>query len=198
MHSVWPPQRFRALNDVVRYTIKELLDIISQHTPSKRVDEATLDPGDWEAVPDISRVMMSNIADQGTKKGAKGSKKRRKRRPWWVVVAVGYNDDDDNNEKVDDSNKEYVVAIECYVKRHAWLLIDHFRRLLEVAYPNHVYSVNHKIKKCNMMKNFITSGALTKGKEPEGDPGGKGMTPFPTEEAVMAIYDRCPLGTPRF
>jgi hypothetical protein len=37
------------------------------------------------------------------------------------------------------------------------------------------------------MKNFMTSRALTKGREPEGDPGGKGTTPFPEEEAVMVI-----------
>jgi hypothetical protein len=39
-----------------------------------------------------------------------------------------------------------------------------------------------------MMKNFMTSGALSKGKKPEGDPGKKGVSPFPREEAVMTIY----------
>jgi hypothetical protein len=39
-----------------------------------------------------------------------------------------------------------------------------------------------------MMKNFMTLGALTKGKEPEGDMGRKGMTPFPEEEVIMMIY----------
>jgi hypothetical protein len=38
-----------------------------------------------------------------------------------------------------------------------------------------------------MMKNFMTSGALSKGKKPEGDPC---MAPFPREEAVMSIYGR--------
>jgi hypothetical protein len=41
------------------------------------------------------------------------------------------------------------------------------------------------------MKNFMTLGALTKGKEPEGDLGGKGATPFPGEEAIMMIYGEC-------
>jgi hypothetical protein len=41
------------------------------------------------------------------------------------------------------------------------------------------------------MKNFMTLGALTKGKEPEGDLGGKGATPFPEEEAIMMIYGEC-------
>jgi hypothetical protein len=43
-----------------------------------------------------------------------------------------------------------------------------------------------------MMKNFMTTGALTKGKEPKGDPGGKSVTPYPEEEAVMVIYGSCP------
>jgi hypothetical protein len=42
-----------------------------------------------------------------------------------------------------------------------------------------------------MMKNYMTTGALTKGKMPEGDPRGYAITPFTKEEVVMSIY-----GTP--
>jgi hypothetical protein len=56
-----------------------------------------------------------------------------------------------------------------------------------VACPIHTYPVKNKLKECTMMKNFMTSGALTKGNEPEGDPGKKGVTPFPKEEVVMVI-----------
>jgi hypothetical protein len=38
------------------------------------------------------------------------------------------------------------------------------------------------------MKKFMTSGASSKGKKPEGDPDGKGVAPFSEEEAVMPIY----------
>jgi hypothetical protein len=38
------------------------------------------------------------------------------------------------------------------------------------------------------MKNFMTSGALPKGKKPDGDPGRKGVAPFRREEVVMMIY----------
>jgi hypothetical protein len=41
-----------------------------------------------------------------------------------------------------------------------------------------------------MMKNFMTSRALPKGKKPEGDSDRKDTTPFPREEAVLSIYDR--------
>jgi hypothetical protein len=57
-----------------------------------------------------------------------------------------------------------------------------------------VYPIKHKLKECGMMKNFMTTGALTKGKEPKGDSGRKGVTPYPEEEVVMVIYDGCPTG----
>jgi hypothetical protein len=37
----------------------------------------------------------------------------------------------------------------------------HFERLLEEACPNHTYPVKHKLKECDIMKNFMTSGFLT-------------------------------------
>jgi hypothetical protein len=74
-------------------------------------------------------------------------------------------------------------------KRQARQPADHFEKLLEVTYPNHAYPVRHKLKEYSMMKNYMTTGALAKGKKPEDDPRGKAATPFPWEEAVMAIYD---------
>jgi hypothetical protein len=40
-----------------------------------------------------------------------------------------------------------------------------------------------------MMKNFMTSGALSKGKKPKGDPGEKGATSVLDEAAIMTIFD---------
>jgi hypothetical protein len=77
------------------------------------------------------------------------------------------------------------------VKRQARPLMDHFERLLEEAWPNHTYPVKHKLKDYGLKKNFMTSGSLTWGKELEGDPRGKGTTPFP-REVVMMVYDGCP------
>jgi hypothetical protein len=62
------------------------------------------------------------------------------------------------------------------VKRQARPLADHFERLPVEACLNHMYPIKHKLKDCGMMKNFMTSGSLTKGKEPKGIPGGKGAT----------------------
>jgi hypothetical protein len=75
-------------------------------------------------------------------------------------------------------------------------LNEHFKKLLEAASPNHAYPIKHKLKDCTMMKNFMTSGALSKGKKPERDPGRKGLPPFPEEEALMSIYDRPILTSP--
>jgi hypothetical protein len=39
-----------------------------------------------------------------------------------------------------------------------------------------------------MMKIFMTSGALSRGKKPEGYPGGKGAIPDPKEAVIMTIF----------
>jgi hypothetical protein len=53
---------------------------------------------------------------------------------------------------------------------------------------HHAYPIKHKLKECTMMKNFMTSGAITKGKKLEGHPGGKSPPPILGEEEVMSIY----------
>jgi hypothetical protein len=65
---------------------------------------------------------------------------------------------------------------------------DHFEKLLEVTCPNHAYPVWHKLKECSMIKNYMTMAALPKSKEPEDNPSGKAVMPFPVEEVVMSIY----------
>jgi hypothetical protein len=42
------------------------------------------------------------------------------------------------------------------VNRQACPPTTHFERLLEEACPNHVYPIKHKLKDCDMMKNFMT------------------------------------------
>jgi hypothetical protein len=185
------PPWLRAPNNIVRYTTNELLDNAIQDATNEEAVRTVLVLGGWEAVPHSSRDAPSNIIVQGSKKGTKGGKKRQKWHTRWVAVMVGYNDDDD--KKVDGFKKEYAMAAEHGIKRQARLPIDHFERLLEIACPNHAYPVKHKLKDCDMVKNFMTSGFLTRSKETEGDPGGKGTTPFPGKESVMTLYDRHPL-----
>jgi hypothetical protein len=52
---------------------------------------------------------------------------------------------------------------------------------------NHSYPVKHKLKDCTMMKNFMTSGAPSWGRNPEGDLNVKDATPVPGEVVVVTI-----------
>jgi hypothetical protein len=57
---------------------------------------------------------------------------------------------------------------------------------------NHAYPIKHKLKNYSMMKNFMTTGSLTKGKELKEDPSKSDTTPFPREDTVMMVYDGRP------
>jgi hypothetical protein len=84
--------------------------------------------------------------------------------------------------------KGHIVVTECNFMCLAPQPTNHFEKLLEETCPNHTYPVRHQLNECSMMKNYMTTWALAKGKKPEGDLGGKAATPFPKEEAVMSIY----------
>jgi hypothetical protein len=66
--------------------------------------------------------------------------------------------------------------------------MDHFKRLLEEAYPNDAYLIRHKLKDYGMMRSFMTSGSLTWGAELNKGPNGSDMMPLPKENAVMTVY----------
>jgi hypothetical protein len=71
--------------------------------------------------------------------------------------------------------------------------IDHFKKLLEEAYPNHAYPVKHKLRDCDMMKNFMISGFRTQGIELDEVTDESDMMPFPGEAAFMTVYGGRPL-----
>jgi hypothetical protein len=70
-----------------------------------------------------------------------------------------------------------------------WTPKDHFKKLLKVTCPYHSYPIKHMLKDCTMMKNFMMSGAFSKGRKPGGDLGGKSAVPIPEEVEVMTIFD---------
>jgi ribosomal 50S subunit-associated protein YjgA (DUF615 family) len=103
-------------------------------------------------IPNANRVhhpKPPTMALRKVPKAAKGAKTAPQR----VAATTSYNDDDE----------EYVVAAKCDFKRQAHQLNEHFEKLLESACLNYVYPVEHKLKECTMMKNFMTSLALSKG-----------------------------------
>jgi hypothetical protein len=69
------------LNDIFRYTTRELLSIAIQYVTNKEVARPLPIPGDREVARSSTNVAPSSITIQGTKKDAKGGKKRRKWHP---------------------------------------------------------------------------------------------------------------------
>jgi hypothetical protein len=67
--------------------------------------------------------------------------------------------DNGNNGMAGGSSMGHVVTATQSNKRQVQPLTDHFKRLLEEAYPNHAYPVRHKLKDCDMMKNFLITGS---------------------------------------
>jgi hypothetical protein len=132
--------------------------------------------GNVKAAAGGRQATPSKAAVKSARKGAKGGKKGQKWLSKRIVVAA--NDDGDNKE-ASNSGEEYVVTTERDVKRQAWQPRDHFERLLKATCLNHLYPIKHKLKDCTIIKNFMTSWALSRGRKPEGDLGGKDMTPIP-------------------
>jgi hypothetical protein len=95
--------------------------------------------------------------------------------------------DDHDNKKADDSDMGCVATAACSGRRQAWQATDHFERLLEEACPNHTYQIKHKLKDYDMMKNFMTSVSLTRGRPEQILP-----MPFLREVAVTTVYDGRP------
>jgi hypothetical protein len=71
--------------------------------------------------------------------------------------------------------------------------IDHFKRLLEEACPNHTYPDRNKLKDYDMIRCFMTSGSLTWGAELNEGSDGCDTMPFPKENAVTMVHRSCPL-----
>jgi hypothetical protein len=177
VHDAQQQPPFWAPNDIFRYTTEELLGITTQYATSKEACERIPVQGSREAVPDSNKAMPYNAAVQNSKKDAKGGKKRRKRCPQGVTTVA---DNDNNNDmKVDDIDMKCITTAVRNCKRQARPSIDHFERLLEEACPNREYPVKHKHKDCDMIKNFMTLGSLTRDKEPEEDPDGSNAMSFP-------------------
>jgi hypothetical protein len=55
----------------------------------------------------------------------------------------------------------HVAAVLGSSKGQVRLPRHHFEMLLEETCTNHAYPVKHKLRDCDMMKNFMTSGFLT-------------------------------------
>jgi hypothetical protein len=96
------------------------------------------------------------------------------------------------NGETAGSGMRHTLTAGCNDKRQARLPMDHFKRLLDEACPNHAYPVRHKLKDCGMMRSFMTSGSITWGAELDEGPDGSDMTPFPEKNVIMTLYGDAP------
>jgi hypothetical protein len=64
---------------------------------------------------------------------------------------------DNVGEEIENSDKELMVAAEHDFRRCTRPPKDHFKKILEAAYPHHSYPVKHKLMDCTMMKRFMSS-----------------------------------------
>jgi hypothetical protein len=90
------------------------------------------------------------------------------------------------------SSVEHTTVVKGSSKCQAWPCTNHLGRLLKETCPNHAYLVKHKLRDCNMMKSFMTSGSLSRGMEVNEVPDEGDATPFPGEEALRTICDEHP------
>jgi hypothetical protein len=61
-------------------------------------------------------------------------------------------------EEVENSDEELMVTAERDFKWCTQPPKDHFEKILEEAYPHHLYPIRHKLRDCTIMKKFMTSG----------------------------------------
>jgi hypothetical protein len=100
---------------------------------------------------------------------------------------------DSNDIEASGFGVRHISATARSEKRQAWPPTDHLKRLLEKAYPNHTYSIKHKLKDYDMMKSFMISGSPSQGMELDEDPGGSDTMLFPGKNTVMMVYNGHPL-----
>jgi hypothetical protein len=65
----------------------------------------------------------------------------------------------DVGEEVKNSDKEFMATAKHDFKRRTQPPKDHFEKILQAACPHHPYPFKHKLRECNMVKKFMTSGA---------------------------------------
>jgi hypothetical protein len=143
----------------LRYTTEELRSIAAQYTTNSEAAEFRLPPGSREVTPSSDREAPSDVAVQSARVDGEGDKRRCKQHPQRATITTDY--DDGNNRKADDSNMGRVTTGTHNDKHQAQTPTDHFKRLLEAAFPNHAYPVRHKLKDSDMMKSFMISGSPT-------------------------------------
>jgi hypothetical protein len=164
-------------SDIFRYTTKELCSVAAQYTTSSEAAKFLLPLRSRKTTPSSSKEVPSCVTVQSTRDGTEGGKRRHKQRPRGATTTVDY--DNGNNRKAGDSSMGHIMTTIHSIKHQVRLPTEHFKRLLEVACPNNVHPIRHKLKDYNMMKSLMISRSPTQGTELNEDLGGSDTLPFP-------------------
>jgi hypothetical protein len=104
-----------------------------------------------EAIPSTDEGTPS---DGTTYISKEGDKKRCKQCLQGAVTTTGH--DDGNNVEASGFAVRCTTTSAHNKKHQARPPMNHFKRLLMEACPNHAYPIRHNIKDCDMMRSFMT------------------------------------------
>jgi hypothetical protein len=144
-----------------------------------------------EVTPTNDKEAPSDDVTRCAQDGVKGGNKHRKQRPLRTMTRTSCHDD--CGWEAGSSSMGHTSFATRSSRRMVRSPIEHFKRLLEKACPNHAYPVRHKLKDYEMMRSYMTSGSLTWGAEPGKGPDRSDATPFPEEIAIMMVVGGHPL-----
>jgi hypothetical protein len=129
-----------------------------------------------------------DVTIHGTKEGIMGGKLRHKQCPQGTTPMIDH--DDGNNGEVGGFGVRHISTTTHDDNHQARLPTDHFKWLLEEAYPNHAYPIKHKLKDYGMVRSFMNSESLTSVAELNKDLGRSDMMPLPRENTVIMVLVR--------
>jgi hypothetical protein len=164
---------------------EEPCGITTQRTTSCEVAMLRPKLGSREVTPSSDKEASSDVAAHCAQEGIKGSKKRHKQCLQGTTTTTSH--DDGHDWEVRGSGMRHISTVVHSDKRPTRPPMDHFKRLLEDACPNHIYPVRHRLKDYGMMRSFMTSWSLTWGAKLDEGPDRSNTPPLPEENAVMTV-----------
>jgi hypothetical protein len=146
-------------NDFFRNTFEALRDITTQHATSYKAVMPRPAQGSREVTLSSGEGAMSDVVAHNDRESVNGGKKRHKQRRQGAMTTTDHGNR--NNGEAAGSDMRRILIATHSDSHHARPPMDHFKRLLEEACPNHACPIRHRLKDCSMMRSFMTSGSLT-------------------------------------
>jgi hypothetical protein len=138
------------LADALKNTTEEQRGVIAHHTVCTKA--AQLRP-----TSSCSRGPSPDIATQEAEGGARDDKKRRKQ----CRQETATEDDGSIKKRAGGFSRERIMEVTDNIKHRAWPPLDHFKKVLTGACPSHTNPIKPKLRDYDLMKSFMTLGALS-------------------------------------